>query len=358
MTFARPKKNDLDTALSMLMHSSRHKLLAEVNQIKSDAIKNGALQSNRVVVAAVKAADDIHKEAAEQANAMLLDFIERMQCPPSQVIEWARPHLENMSNSILGAISPDNFPADHQRLTNQYWAVFQQRMDILLRNVEIGHQNGTGFARAEKMESNEEWVSAAEAVRLLAPKFSEYSAKMNLCKRAHAGMIRTRAERFVLDNRPKDNFELPPVFWWAEGHEALTQDWRSGDFDTWVESHKLANDLRFAGGKIHLQAFNVSFLRSQVEKLNPPDGQAAPVEATKQPATRRNKGGRPRHEFWEELLVEIGRQLYDGVLKPKTQADIEAAMKQWLINQGYEAGDTAVRERAQMYWVAIQKDEN
>ncbi len=61
------------------MHESRHKLVDEVNRIKSDAINAGALQSNRVVVAAIKAADDEHKEAIEQAHTILLDFVERME---------------------------------------------------------------------------------------------------------------------------------------------------------------------------------------------------------------------------------------------------------------------------------------
>ena len=36
------------------------------------------------------------------------------------------------------------------------------------------------------MESNEKWITAAEAVRLLKPAFkSEYEAQKTICKRAH-----------------------------------------------------------------------------------------------------------------------------------------------------------------------------
>ncbi len=220
--FERPQKNDFDTALSLLMHETRHKLMGEVSHIKSDAIKAGVLQSSRVVVAAVKAADDVHKGAMEQAQAILFDFIERMERPPTEVAAWARPHLENLNNSALGIGPPNNFPQDHQRLTHQYRAVFQQRLDVMLRNVEIGLQKGAGFARAEKVESNEEWISAAEAVRLLAPALKgEHAAKMTICKRAHAGMVHARAERFIIAERAADSVEIPTEFWWAEGHEHL-----------------------------------------------------------------------------------------------------------------------------------------
>jgi hypothetical protein len=360
--FERPQKNDLDTVLSMLMHESRHKLRADVNRIKSDAIKAGALQSNGVVVTAITAADDVHRAAIEQAHAILLDYIERMERAPTEIVGWARPHLENLNNSVLAVVPPNGFPQDHQRLTHQYRAVFQQRLDIMLRNVEIGHQKGAGFTRAEKVENKENWITAAQAVQLLAPTLKEYTARIIICTRAHAGMIRARAERFIVAGRSIDNVELPPIFWWAKGHEALHQNWRAGDFDTWVESHKLGRDFRLSAGKVHLEAFNVSFLRSEIEKLMLPDTPApAPDPSTEAAAPsepERNKGGRPPRGFWEELWVEIARQLYVGELKPKTQADIEAAMHQWITDHNHEAGETTVRDRARMLWRAIEKDGN
>ena len=167
MTFEQPIKGDLDRALSLLMHDHRHKLMEQCNLIKSDAIKAGTFQSNRVVVMAIKAADDLHKEAMTQATAILLDYIERMQRPPAEIVGWARPHLENLGNSLLGVVPPNNFPQDHQRLVRQYSAVFGQRLDGILRDVEIGFVKGAGFARAEQMESTEQWITASEASHIL-----------------------------------------------------------------------------------------------------------------------------------------------------------------------------------------------
>jgi predicted nucleotide-binding protein len=280
--FEQPTKNDLDRTLSLLMHDSRHQLMAEVNRIKGDAIKLGALQSSRVVVTAIKAADDIHKAAVGQAQSILLDFIQRMQCPPSEIVAWARPHLENLGNSVLGVVPPNNFPQDHQRLIHQYRAVFQQRLDGMLRDVEIGFVKGAGFARAEEMVSKEKWIRAAEAVRLLKPAFGIYDAQMTICVRAHSGMIRARAARLIIDSEAADNVEVPQRFWWAEGHEALKQNWTAGDFETRVDFDVLAGKPQRSGGKVHLQAFGVSFLQADIEKLIPPeanlDTQAKPAQ--------------------------------------------------------------------------------
>ena len=192
MTFERSIKGD--RSLSQLMCESRHKLMEEVNRIKADAIKAGALHSNRVVVTAVKAADDVHKAAMEQAHAILLHFVERMERPPAEIVAWVRPRLENLGNPVLGVVPSYDFPEDHQRLIHQYRAVFQRRLDDMLRDVEIDFVKEAGFAHAEKLGSKEEWITATEAVRLVKSVFnSAYQARMTICERAHAGLIRARS---------------------------------------------------------------------------------------------------------------------------------------------------------------------
>jgi hypothetical protein len=49
------------------------------------------------------------------------------------------------------------------------------------------------------------------------------------------------------------------------------------------------------------------------------------------------------------------RLLYTGELIPKTQADIEKAMHQWIDHHGHTAGETTVRERARKLWASPQR---
>ena len=51
--------------------------------------------------------------------------------------------------------------------------------------------------------------------------------------------------------------DVPKEFWWAEGHEALEQDWATGDFSTWHEK------------RIEMKAFGVTFARADIEKMAP-----------------------------------------------------------------------------------------
>ena len=50
---------------------------------------------------------------------------------------------------------------------------------------------------------------------------------MTICKRAHAGLIRARAEPFMINDEVHNTIEIHKDFWHAEGGSALTQDWET-----------------------------------------------------------------------------------------------------------------------------------
>ena len=83
MTFECPIKGDLDRALSLLMHDRRRELMEKCNLIKSDAAKIGVLHSDRVVVTAIKAAGDLHKEAMTNlAKSFVIAYGYLLKCAP------------------------------------------------------------------------------------------------------------------------------------------------------------------------------------------------------------------------------------------------------------------------------------
>lgn len=92
------------------------------------------------------------------------------------------------------------------------------------------------------------WVPASKALTVLAKEFGgEYPAILAICRRAHSGLVRSQAKLLIVGKQRHENATVPDGFWWAEGHEALDQDWTTGDFATWIEQ------------KTHLQAFGVEF---------------------------------------------------------------------------------------------------
>ncbi len=188
---------------------------------------------------------------------------------------------------------------------------------------------------------DDEWLSAKETMRLAVGQLNSVSgASGTICSRAHDGLIRTRARRLAIGSQTHDNREVPLRFWWARGEAALDQNWVTGDFETWLDQ------------KIHMRAYGVEFRKDDVLLMLGLN--SVPQHAdTKAPG----KGGRPRGDFWEQMLVDVFKTVYDGDFKPKVQADIERAMMDWAIAREHETTITSVRPRARLIWQAI-KDED
>lgn len=101
----------------------------------------------------------------------------------------------------------------------------------------------------------EQWIDAGQAKAIAGSTYT-------LCERLHAGLINSRATLLTRDNQSLGMSSLPAEFWWAEGHEALEQDWSAGDFSTWLDR------------KVHLKAFGVQLALSGVLETLPFDQRA------------------------------------------------------------------------------------
>src|SRR3546814_12432188 len=84
-----------------------------------------------------------------------------------------------------------------------------------------------------------------EAYSLVCARNGPDHAASSIIKRAHAGLIRARAEYYSFE-APTDqrgtaehrfsNALLPKDFWWAEGGEGLRQNWRSEEHTSELQS--------------------------------------------------------------------------------------------------------------------------
>jgi hypothetical protein len=107
------------------------------------------------------------------------------------------------------------------------------------------------------------WVPASRALSIVAEASDNYSARLAICSRANAGMLRSKASVLITEEKRSEEIEVPREFWWADGHDALEQDWARGDFSTWI-------DRRY-----EWKAFGVQFDFSGLQQMMPPTTAAA-----------------------------------------------------------------------------------
>jgi hypothetical protein len=169
-----------------------------------------------------------------------------------------------------------------------------------------------------------DWMSASETIRRVRKATLSRSAHVAICARAHAGLVRARAELMLLGSDSRENYEVPTKFWWADGHDALTQNWETGDFETWI-------DKRF-----HMKAFGVTFHRDDIRRMVP---DAFPESMTIEEP--KNAGGRAMSLLWPDWVAELASHLHEngtpgGVGTKGADALIEAIASR-LQERGLEA---------------------
>lgn len=103
---------------------------------------------------------------------------------------------------------------------------------------------------------DEDWIPAAQAYKLVSA-VAPTRAASAICSRAKDGLVNARARRLIWGKHSADDQQVPASFWWAGGDTALTQNWGTGDFETWID-HKL-----------HCRAYGVEFKRSDIEAMLP-----------------------------------------------------------------------------------------
>ena len=102
-----------------------------------------------------------------------------------------------------------------------------------------------------------QWISAASTLALVAEQSNVVLAPLSICARALAGILKCKARLFTMGEERKENAAVPKEFWWANGHEALDQDWAVGDFATWIDR------------RIEWRAYGVLFDFNEVRELLP-----------------------------------------------------------------------------------------
>lgn len=199
-----------------------------------------------------------------------------------------------------------------------------------------------------------EWVDCANAVSELASRF-EIAARV-VCKKladlCAIGHLRAHCGRFerTLDERSDDepvvefNVEISPI-WWKVcfTHPDAVLDYESGTFSG--KGFVDREDYRIKAEGISFEAHGLRAFKILTDE----DAAGRKLLETTP------RGGRRPYDYWEDAVVAVSGQLFSGDLQPKKQADIEAALADWLTSHGHSASESSIRKRGRKLWQAIQK---
>lgn len=206
------------------------------------------------------------------------------------------------------------------------------------------------------------WMSAADALRLCRQLFTEeeHEAQRRLVNFAADEIVEAHCQRLVIRPESRDaqitpDCDVPAELWADLRRLNHSSNWTTGEFEferydaifgttevrvygvtfctTLLRAHRASLDERRI-------TFDASRAASPIVSDTQP-----PASPYARPATTRHPGGRPRKDFWEDLLVATGIAIYAG-FQPQRVAHVERWMANWLSENGHEASEVAIRQRA------------
>lgn len=200
------------------------------------------------------------------------------------------------------------------------------------------------------------WLTPFDAVQLLlSAGLEDREHAVNwLAARLKSGELRAIA----IDYEITDDYQIGDEYCYF----AAVRLWKNIDkipwkHDFWI-SGSYSNDSDMFVESVTPGGIVIIDARFEPEIIQAFVGRAIANQANVKPPylPKKQQGGRPPKPFWDELWVSISAQLHNGDLQPKRQADIEKAVHDWLVFNGKEAGETAVRAKAKLLWTAIQTE--
>jgi hypothetical protein len=73
-------------------------------------------------------------------------------------------------------------------------------------------------------------------------------------------------------------------------------------------------------------------------------------------ATPPSRAGRPRKDFWDDLVIATMKAVWEGSFQPKSQADVERWMLDWAARNGHEISETSVKTPAKKILAACARE--
>jgi hypothetical protein len=199
------------------------------------------------------------------------------------------------------------------------------------------------------------WITPHEALDILRGSFGEeILLEAVLIQRLKGGMVQGVAGHIAWEGnaRPRQALvTIPSEYWEQYSYQTHDAFWQTSDIQLYVPNF----DGRHNSS--HITLYSVRFEPEGVRAITTSaPKKLAPSKPAGASAKNQNKGGRPPKEWWDDLWVEIFRQIYAGELVPKKQADIELAMLEWATNHGHDLSEAAARKPARKLFAALNSE--
>ena len=198
----------------------------------------------------------------------------------------------------------------------------------------------------------DQWLSAHDALELLAPSMERSEAARQIKQWAYLGVIISRAQ-MLWEWRPlkaealKMAAAIPPHFWAARGRFPMKEDWNLGKFESWGCDDFFSQTGIRNPSDVHYLALNVEFESSDMLTMLPSHLRV-----------KKAKVGRPEGYDWASLSAEVLEQFERSGGIPDQKSQVVATLREVLAKGDHHPAKDTVQRHAAIIWERLKKAEN
>lgn len=204
-----------------------------------------------------------------------------------------------------------------------------------------------------KVEAIVGWPTPRDVLKRATEAYgNERIAQSTILEYLRGGHLQAAAQRSAWEGVPRLH-QTGPILMNFDHWDHVANQTVLSDF--WVN-----NQIRFFHGhylghsSITVRFYDVVFdpqgVGAMLASAPPKDHQQS---ANTAPAA--NRGGRPRHDFWDDLWIEVCAHIHEQGI-PEKQADIENMMLDWAAKHDHPLSLSSVRPRARGLFQRLQND--
>jgi hypothetical protein len=182
--------------------------------------------------------------------------------------------------------------------------------------------------------------------------------------RASIGRVRAAAEYILWpdgEQKRQDELAAIPASWWklTTGLQDVSAPfWTAPVGDLVIETDSGIDAMVYHFSGVRFEPDGILALREPEAQEATTDPFAklpliAPSASVLLQATR-HAGGAPPKPWWDDLWVEMFRQIWESELKPTAMAHIAQAMQQWADDHGHALSEATAKRAARKLWAVAK----
>ena len=206
-------------------------------------------------------------------------------------------------------------------------------------------------------EEFEQWLTPTQAFDALSGQWGSVTTYHALTERLRNDLLHACSEVAIVTKYgreiSREVMDPIPFHHWREnvGPGYRASFWRTGNFEI-RSSGGHDSSFTYIGTR-----FDPGAVHALIERLHTPSLIATPrLGADPQTPPAKHAGGAPPKAWWDDLWIEIFRQIHCGDLQFKRQADIEKAMLDWANANGHKMSETTARNAARKLFNALSQE--